>query len=502
MSARPVDVERAARRAREALLSELAGLDGRSPMAATILLAASGRGVDVSTHAERLLAFWSSRDPGSMVSESRYHWELSHERAPDSAYCPPRAAWRAFRPRDQAVLERDPAAFEQRFTVPISVCDGGALLAARAREGDEVAARLLRHAEPVIRKDLAAYVRGAHAWTDTFALECLVRRPRLLARMQPFAIAIAACHTPDARAHGHVRGARFPFHEQPLVSASAFLASGLLALGLELPLVAELAAFVATAREPRGGWGDAAEPPDVLTTWAAASLLARVDPDFDARAVAAWLAARQTPQGLFRALGPETPWLTDVITSLLEESGRPFAERFRWPYLPDDNRDHKTRLPFYAYFTQLATMFEDLPGLARSTCRVAFMDLCGFREFNNRFGQDMGDDVLRAFADTLGEVGSAIAIRDGGDEFLLVGAPTFDGLPEAVERFRDRWPARFVERFGADAPVVRARVLVGECRGDRLVAAREVLGRAVGDLKHSEVTDDPRGARRDLGAIA
>jgi diguanylate cyclase (GGDEF)-like protein/PAS domain S-box-containing protein len=53
---------------------------------------------------------------------------------------------------------------------------------------------------------------------------------------------------------------------------------------------------------------------------------------------------------------------------------------------------------------------------------VAFLDLDGFKEVNDRFGHDAGDDVLRIVADRLrvlhGDVG-AVA-RFGGDEFVIV----------------------------------------------------------------------------------
>ena len=66
---------------------------------------------------------------------------------------------------------------------------------------------------------------------------------------------------------------RVPFHEVPQVSASAQLASALLAVGEDLPLVAPLVAFVAGDRRASGGWGDAGGPDDVLTTLVAFELL-------------------------------------------------------------------------------------------------------------------------------------------------------------------------------------------------------------------------------------
>jgi hypothetical protein len=56
------------------------------------------------------------------------------------------------------------------------------------------------------------------------------------------AVAIAACYAAlDRSEDGAVLGIRFPFHEKPLVSATAYLAMGLLGLGMELELAARLA---------------------------------------------------------------------------------------------------------------------------------------------------------------------------------------------------------------------------------------------------------------------
>ena len=93
-----------------------------------------------------------------------------------------------------------------------------------------------------------------------------------------------------------------------------------------------------------------------------------------------------------------------------------------------------------------------------------------------------------------GIVGMASTVPYGGDEFLLVGAPSPpSGGPSAsrlepqLARLLSTWPARFREAFGADTPVVSPRILVGETRAGRLREARAELGRSVGDLKQVSV---------------
>jgi GGDEF domain-containing protein len=165
---------------------------------------------------------------------------------------------------------------------------------------------------------------------------------------------------------------------------------------------------------------------------------------------------------------------------------RAFADRFRWPHAPAANRDHKTRLPFYAWFDLLARLFAALPGLATAETEVAFLDLAGFRAFNNAHGQDAGDAVLAAFAAELARLDAASAIRDGGDEFVVLGAPARTGLARDLQAFRRAWPGLFRARFGADAPTVAARILVTRTRGASLRQARETLGRTIGTLKNRD----------------
>lgn len=105
----------------------------------------------------------------------------------------------------------------------------------------------------------------------------------------------------------------------------------------------------------------------------------------------------------------------------------------------------------------------------------------------------MGDAVLRAVADELGTIAGAAVVRDGGDEMLLVGAPTGTSLRDDLASFRQRWPARFRERFPGADPVL-TRIVTARTRGARLLATREALGRRIGALK-----DQPLG---ELGAFA
>jgi hypothetical protein len=97
--------------------------------------------------------------------------------------------------------------------------------------------------------------------------------------------------------------------------------------------------------------------------------------------------------------------------------------------------------------------------------------------------QDKGDEVLALFGRELSGIPGTATVRDGGDEFLVLGAPGFGGLDAALEEFRRRWLAAFQFEFGTDVPVVAPRVLTTTAHGGTLRQAREHLGRDVGTLK-------------------
>jgi GGDEF domain-containing protein len=462
-----------------------------SPLGAATARARAWAGAPVPT--SELVEAGKGRQPGSTAGSTRYRWDLSHFRCKLESFAGKVTEWRAWRPAEQQELDRDPHRFEERFILPILIAESCEYLAEVGEQGDEIgrdARALLFECEPVLRRDLAAHALLNHAFFDTLAAFCLIRTKRAVDRLHPGLFALCAAYAEEARRNdGSLLGTRFPFHNKPQVSASAQLGAGLVGLGMDLPLVGKLVDFVRTAQRPSGAWGDADGPDDVLTTFVAFDLMARLDPSFDAPRAASALAAFQSPDGLFRALGPEAAWLSQGIASLLEQARRPFPERFRWPHVQTLARDRKTGLPFYAYFDDVARLFAELGGLGESDVELAFLDLAGFRAFNNRYGQDMGDEVLAEFARAIGSLPTSRAVRDGGDEFLIVGTPTHGDLEADVRALTEAWPERFRRRFGADAPPVVARVLVGRGRARELGALRERLGRALGELKlrHKEV---------------
>jgi GGDEF domain-containing protein len=454
-----------------------------------------------------LLEAWRPRLPRE-TGAIRYRWAVDPGFAgPVPPWIGPEVDWTPRRPGDAAALADSPdrkPAYTGRLVTPLVLADMLELLGRAIDRDDDLsslAQGFLEEALPKIRRDAAGWVQELHASGDTWALWALAHRPNALARLHPFALAIAESYAAAARrTDGRVLATRFPYHGRPIVSASAQLATGLVALGFHPNLVGTLAGWVRSELHPDGGWGDADGPSDELTTFVAADLLATLDPGYDPGPTAEWFARAQRADGWWRGYGPESTWLSTEILGWLLASARPFAERFRWPHLALANRDRRTGLPFYGYFSDLGRLFAEVPGLADCDVEVAFLDLAGFGKFNNEFGMARGDEALRAFAQALDEIPGAMAIRDGGDEFLLVGTPTAAGLLERLAAFRESWPRRFADAFG-EVGVVAPRVLTAVTSGPGLVVARNTLGMEVGAIKVRFPVVDRAGIQVDLGRL-
>ena len=474
------------------------------PLFPTSLVGAQRQRFGSDVDSAALLAAWSERHTGG--SNRRYPWDVStHHLRYWPSYVGAREMWQPWRPRDLAALAEEGArTFEDRFLVPLILADTVEFLASNAEKpgpAGNLAGSLLDPARSTIRRDASLYTRESHAWGDTWALWCFTRRPHMLRFVYPYALAIADAYAEAAwRSGGRwVLGTGYPFHDVPLVSASAQLGSGLAGLGYHPQLLASLTGYVAAQQDVRGGWGDSDDPPDVLTTFVAADLLAGLDPDYDPAPTAAFLSRRQRPDGWWTAYGPETAWLTAEVEAWLHKASLPFPARFRWPQLALAQRDRRTGLPLYGYYADLAALCRALPGLASSGVELAFLDLVGFREVNNRLGMAAGDEVLVAFAKALAAIPEAMAVRDGGDEFIVVGPPGGRDLARKMDDFRDSWPSVYHARFGADAPAVVPRILVAQTEGRHLVWLRDELGRQIGDLKHQVPDVGRTGVQKDLG---
>ena len=307
-----------------------------------------------------------------------------------------------------------------------------------------------------MRRDLARSALGGHAWGDTWALWSFARRPHALRRLHPFALAIADTYATRAIAGGGIGlGSRFPFHGKPMVSVSAQLATGLLALGTHPKLTGQLTAWVDRQAAGDGSFADADEPRPV-TTLVAAELLAGIDPAWDPASTVRWFDGRRRVDGTLVAFGP-VEWLTIAVDDLVDLAQRPFSQRFRWPQLAVEQRDRRTALPFLGYLVDLAAFRRSRRWRARRLTWHSWISRVQGVEQPVRHGRRrQGAAVRRQRADVdprnRGD-------PDGGDEFVIVSAPGRTGLAETMAAFRTAFPRRFAERFGADKPPVAIRLV-------------------------------------------
>jgi diguanylate cyclase (GGDEF)-like protein len=123
-------------------------------------------------------------------------------------------------------------------------------------------------------------------------------------------------------------------------------------------------------------------------------------------------------------------------------------------------RDELTGLPGRRAFN---SVMERLGG----TYAMAMCDVDHFKQFNDTYGHDAGDEVLRKVASKLSQVGGGgRAFRYGGEEFLIV----FRGRSAAeAERFLESLRSAIADEGfvlrGADRPAQKGRSAMGAAPG-------------------------------------
>jgi GGDEF domain-containing protein len=351
----------------------------------------------------------------------------------------------------------------------------------------ETASAILEELRPSIEDQLAASILALDPRGDTLPLWLVAHHPRSLEEFHALTVAIAMRYAVLARrTAGLVAAARFAVLGKAPVSANAQLGTGLWSLGVYPTLMKRILRSTARRRADDGSWSDR-DSPELVTTLVAADLLLGLDPTFDPGPTIGWLASVRMADGWWRPEDEAIAWPTAAIVDWLERARLPFVDRFAWPAVPKPNRDRKTQLPRYEYLDDLARALQALPALGAAVLDVGFGDLAHFGSFNSLHGQDAGDDVLGFFAATLqAALPRTRVVRDGGDEFIIVGPPTWAGLAEELEAFCRSWPATFVARFGPTVEVVSPRFTMTQVTGDALMAARERLGVRIGELKSIE----------------
>jgi hypothetical protein len=461
-----------------------------SPFRPTVLRWAASRGLPTDPAA--YLEVLERNRIGGRGGARRYRWSF-----PVAEWLPleQRVGWR---PREAELAERHPDDHAARLWTPIVLVEHVEWLERLTHHPNRSlagrAASVLAEAAPTLEDDVARHVLGADAWADTFLLWAFARRPRALTRVRGLMTAVSSRYASRAgRAGGLVLGRSFPFFDVPMPSATAHLASAAARVGDGVEIVAPAIEWLQSQRRPDGGWGDPGQPTDPLTTIAVAELLGILDPGFDPTGVLPALATLVEAEGGRPVLmGPEWPWLAAELLAFAGWSRRPFRERFRWPHVPPWMIDERVRVPRYEAYLVNARLFETIPGLASAPVEIAFLDLADFGEWNSRHGQAAGDELLAGLTALLRTIPESRTIRDGGDEFLVLGAPQADGLETRLRELSARW-VEVSRAANPDLPIVPLRAAVTTTRADRLRATREELGQWIGHLKSDFDEAPPEG---------
>lgn len=466
---------------------ELATGPPDSPFRPSVLrwAATNGRPADPRPLLETLEA----SEIGGRGGVRRYRWSF-----PEARWLPleERVRWR---PLEDEQAERHASDHANRLWTPLVLVEHVEWLERLTHGADDEVAkrarRLLDECTPTLEDDVARHVLGLDAWADTFMLWTFARRPRALTRARGLMTAIASRYAARAgREGGLVLGRTFPFYDTPMPSATAHLASAAARIGDGIDVVAPAVEWLHDQRRPDGGWGDPRQGSDMLTTLAIAELLGNLDPGFDPADVLDVLGSLvRGPGGRPALIGPEWPWVAAELLSFATWSRRPFRERFRWPHVPTWMIDGRVNVPRFEAYLVDARLFEGIPGLADAPVEIVFLDLAGFGAWNTANGQAAGDELLAWLTTLLRTLPDSRTIRDGGDEFLVIGAPQATGLEERMRQLFERWEEAS-KTIGPDLPVVPLRAAVTTARADSLREARESLGRWIGIVK-ADFPDPP-----------
>jgi GGDEF domain-containing protein len=412
-----------------------------------------------------------------------------------------RSRWR---PLEAELAERHPNDHANRLWRPPILVEHLAWLEELAAGPDRrVAARaqtVLDAMRPVVEDVVAQTVAGADAWGDTFLLWSFARRPRALEPVLGLVTALATRYVLRAsRTKGIVHGQAFPFFGSPMTSATVHLAAASAIVGEGLGWVDEQLAYLRRERRHGGGWGDPRQDADLLTTLAAARLLGSLDPSFEPGGVVetlAGLAARAGPRPA--AIGPEWPWIAVELLAYEDWSRRSFTDRFQWPNVPPSAFDGRVGVPRLEGYFAVADLFTAVPALGGGLVDVVFLDLANFGHWNSLYGQDAGDRLLELLTAELRTLPRSRTYRDGGDEFLVLGAPGTDELEANLRRLCAGWPEASRRAFPG-LPVVPIRAVISRERASHLRKARERQGVDIGVLKQDHPTPPDEGIVRRSG---
>jgi diguanylate cyclase (GGDEF)-like protein len=150
------------------------------------------------------------------------------------------------------------------------------------------------------------------------------------------------------------------------------------------------------------------------------------------------------------------------------------------------------RMAYHDDLTELPgrrALNEALPALGNRYV-VAMVDIDHFKQFNDRYGHDVGDQVLRMVASKLERVsGGGKAFRYGGEEFAVVfpGQSTDDAIPHLEALRKAVQTSCFVLR-GKDRPRKKPKAPKTQSNPQKAVVVTVSIG--IGERSDRNVTPD------------
>ena len=95
--------------------------------------------------------------------------------------------------------------------------------------------------------------------------------------------------------------------------------------------------------------------------------------------------------------------------------------------------DYLTGLPNMNYFMNLASAKKDSMSVSNQNAAILFFDLYGMRKFNNEYGFEQGNVLLKSFSKLLIDLfGIANCCRIGGDDFAVITEE--DGIEDIIHK--------------------------------------------------------------------
>ncbi len=189
--------------------------------------------------------------------------------------------------------------------------------------------------------------------------------------------------------------------------------------------------------------------------------------------------------GMRRSVLESTTQLTAAVRKMNEENRQSVSQlraevaNYRAKLQQSEQRGATDPLTGLANRREVEAQIEERVSWKSMFC-LAFLDLDGFKQVNDTYGHQAGDDLLKQFASELrGQVRQTDVVgRWAGDEFVVI---VDTGLKEAqgrLDRIRDWALGDYTISDGKDSIQIRMNASIGVAEWNKEETAAELLARA------------------------